>query len=108
MTKTFTLPLAALLAASLAACGPGGDGSPRGDAAVARDLDMAGKAPQRSAPKRHEETGQQPERTEEPMQLPMTLGQTTKKRSVSTGQPGPPIRVHQPGLPVIGCVEATY
>lgn len=44
---------------------------------------------------------------EEPMQLPMTLGQTTKKRLVSTGQPGPTIRVHQPGLPVMGWFEAT-
>ncbi len=42
------------------------------------------------------------------MQLPSTLAQITKKRSVSIGLPGPTIRSHQPGLPVIGCGLATY
>ena len=38
----------------------------------------------------------------EPMQPPRTLGQMTKKRSVSMGLPGPTIVSHQPGLPVTG------
>ena len=42
-----------------------------------------------------------------PMQLPSTLAQSTKKRFVSIGLPGPTIRLHQPGLPVIGCGLAT-
>ena len=42
-----------------------------------------------------------------PMQPPMTLAQITKKRSVSIGLPGPTIMVHQPGLPVTGCSDAT-
>ena len=37
------------------------------------------------------------------MQPPSTLGQMTKKRSVSIGLPGPTIVSHQPGLPVTGC-----
>ncbi len=36
-----------------------------------------------------------------PMQPPSTLAQMTKKRSVSTGRPGPTTRSHQPGLPVM-------
>ncbi|CAM5221079.1 hypothetical protein BTHI11S_00558 [Bosea thiooxidans] len=43
-----------------------------------------------------------------PVQPPMTLAQITKKRSVSTGLPGPIIEVHQPPLPVIGFRLATY
>ena len=43
----------------------------------------------------------------EPMQPPMTLAQMTWKRSVSIGLPGPTMRSHQPGLPVIGCGLAT-
>ena len=43
----------------------------------------------------------------DPMQLPSTLAQMTKKRSVSIGNPGPTIRSHQPGLPVMGCGLAT-
>ncbi len=43
----------------------------------------------------------------EPMQLPSTLAQITKNRSVSIGSPGPTMRAHQPGLPVIGCWLAT-
>ena len=43
-----------------------------------------------------------------PMQPPSTLGQMTKKRSVSIGLPGPTTASHQPGLPVIGWVSATY
>src|SRR3546814_20119933 len=43
-----------------------------------------------------------------PMQLPSTLAQMTKYRSVSTGLPGPTMRVHQPGLPVAGCALAPY
>ena len=42
-----------------------------------------------------------------PMQPPITLAQITKKRSVSTGLPGPTMVVHQPGLPVTGLVLAT-
>ena len=42
-----------------------------------------------------------------PMQLPSTLAQITKNRSVSIGKPGPTMRIHQPGLPVIGCGLAT-
>ena len=38
----------------------------------------------------------------EPMQLPITLGQITKKRSVSIGLPGPTIVSHQPARPVTG------
>ena len=37
------------------------------------------------------------------MQPPSTLGQMTKKRSVSIGLPGPTMVSHQPGLPVTGC-----
>ena len=44
----------------------------------------------------------------EPMQPPSTLAQMTKNRSVSTGRPGPTTASHQPSLPVIGCVSATY
>ena len=44
----------------------------------------------------------------EPMQPPSTLAQMTKKRSVSTGRPGPTTRSHQPSLPVSGCGSATY
>ena len=44
----------------------------------------------------------------EPMQPPSTLGQMTKKRSVSMGLPGPTMVSHQPGLPVTGCGLATY
>ena len=44
----------------------------------------------------------------EPMQPPSTLGQTTKKRSVSMGLPGPTKISHQPGLPVTGWGFATY
>ena len=43
-----------------------------------------------------------------PIQPPRTLGQMTKKRSVSIGSPGPTTVSHQPGLPVIGCSSATY
>ena len=43
-----------------------------------------------------------------PAQPPSTLAQMMKKWSVSIGRPGPTIRLHQPGLPVIGCGEATY
>ena len=43
-----------------------------------------------------------------PMQPPSTLAQITKKRSVSTGRPGPTTSSHQPGLPVMGCGSATY
>ncbi len=43
-----------------------------------------------------------------PMQPPSTLLQTTKKRSVSIGRPGPTSASHQPGLPVTGWVSATY
>ena len=43
-----------------------------------------------------------------PMQPPSTLGQMTKKRSVSMGRPGPTMISHQPGLPVTGCGLATY
>ncbi len=34
------------------------------------------------------------------------FGQMTKKRSVSTGLPGPTSASHQPGLPVTGCTLA--
>ena len=44
----------------------------------------------------------------EPMQPPSTLGQMTKKRSVSMGLPGPTMVSHQPGLPVTGWGLATY
>ena len=44
----------------------------------------------------------------EPMQLPTMLAQITWKRSVSIGLPGPIIRSHQPGLPVLGWGEAAY
>ena len=43
-----------------------------------------------------------------PMQPPSTLAHTTKKRSVSTGRPGPTSMSHQPGLPVTGWRSATY
>ncbi len=42
------------------------------------------------------------------MQPPSTLAQMTKKRSVSTGLPGPTTASHQPGLPVMGWRSATY
>ena len=45
---------------------------------------------------------------DEPMQLPSTLAHTMKWRAGSTGSPSPTSRVHQPGLPVSGWVEATY
>ena len=44
---------------------------------------------------------------DDPMQLPMTFEQMTKSRAGSIGLPGPTRRVHQPGLPVRGWVEAT-
>ncbi len=43
-----------------------------------------------------------------PMQPPRTLAQMMKKRSGSSGRPRPTIRVHHPGLPVTGWVEARY
>ncbi len=44
---------------------------------------------------------------EEPRQPPITFEQMTKKRSVSSGQPGPTSTSHQPGLPVTGLRLAT-
>jgi hypothetical protein len=41
------------------------------------------------------------------MQPPNTLAQSTKKRSVSIGRPGPTIIDHQPGFPVTGFTLAT-
>ncbi len=43
-----------------------------------------------------------------PMQPPSTLTPMTKKRSVSSGLPGPTRTSHQPSLPVTGWVSATY
>ena len=44
----------------------------------------------------------------DPMQPPITLAQMMKWRFGSSGRPGPTTRVHHPGLPVTGWVEATY
>jgi hypothetical protein len=43
----------------------------------------------------------------EPMQPPTTFEQMMKWRSGSIGLPGPTMRPHQPGLPVLGWTEAT-
>ncbi len=44
----------------------------------------------------------------EPMQLPSTLAQMTKKRLVSMGRPGPTTISHQPARPVTGWRPAAY
>ena len=43
----------------------------------------------------------------DPMQEPITLAQMMKKRLVSMGLPGPTMRIHHPGLPVLGWFETT-